>query len=208
MNKQPLVSVIIPYNKDRGYLTQAIRSVKNQSYKNVELILSQSDRSVGCNMNRGIEKSKGDLICYLAEDDLLPKRSIESRVDYFLEYPNTDFVHGRGWKMFKDGSKTEYKLNDSRTTFKSCLENNGIMGGTTMYRKELFQKFKFDEELWTAEEWDFHLRLLKSKKKLSFVNDFCYIYRRHYEQKSIGNLSNEYQNKRNIVKDEIRKRYI
>jgi len=202
------VSVIIPYKEDRGYLGEALNSIHQQTYKNVELILSQSDNTAGYNMNRGIEKATGDLICYLCDDDLLTKNSIQDRVDYFLEYPNTDFVHGRGWKLLQNGSKYEYKLNDSRTTFKSCLINNGIMGGSTMYRKELLEEFKFDEELWTCEEWELHLRMLKAGKKLSFVGKFCYIYRIHPLQKSIGNRSFEYQSKRDKVKDEIRNKYI
>ena len=40
------VSVIIPYNKDRGWLNEAIESVNNQTHKNIELILSQSDKRV------------------------------------------------------------------------------------------------------------------------------------------------------------------
>ena len=35
----PLVSIIIPYSVDRGYLQQAIDSVKNQNYTNIELLI-------------------------------------------------------------------------------------------------------------------------------------------------------------------------
>ncbi len=55
----PKVSIIIPYKIDRGYLNEAIESVKNQTYKGeIELILSQSNGSVSYNLNQGILKAR------------------------------------------------------------------------------------------------------------------------------------------------------
>jgi glycosyltransferase involved in cell wall biosynthesis len=200
------VSIIIPFNKNRGYLSEAIKSVEQQTYKDYEIILSESDNTVGYNFNKGLYKAKGELICFLAEDDMLTPNSLEDRV-HFMRFNDCDFIHGRAWEYWDNGTKREYKLNKPDVTFESCLQNNGIHGGTVMYRRELFDIYRFNEELTTSEEWEFNLRLLFNKKKLSFVDSFTYLYHRHSQQKSIGNQSNEYQEKRNKVKNEIRSWY-
>jgi len=200
------VSIIIPYKEDRGYLGEALNSIHQQTYKNFEIIRSQSDNTVGYNFNKGLYKAKGDLICYLCDDDMLTLNSLEDRVR-FMHDNDCDFMHSRGWEYWDNGTKREYKLNNPDVTFESCLANNGIMGGSTMYRRELFDTYRFNEELTTGEEWEFHLKLLKDGKKLSFLDSFSYIYRRHELQKSIGNTQKAYQYERQKIKDKIRSWY-
>ena len=59
------VSIIIPYKDNRGWLDKAITSVENQTYSNIELIVSQGDNGVSKNLNKGIKKATGDYIKYL-----------------------------------------------------------------------------------------------------------------------------------------------
>jgi glycosyltransferase involved in cell wall biosynthesis len=199
------VSVIIPYNIDRGFLQQAIDSVQAQTYRDFEIILSQSEGTGGYNMNRGIEKATGDLLCYLCEDDLLPANSLSDRVEAMEDY---DFIHCRGVQFWEEYDKSQpWQLTNSYAELNSMLVQNGIMGGTTMYRRELFDEFMWDEDLWTGGEYDFHLKLLHNNKRLGFCDRFVYKYRRHSLQKSLGNTSAEYQNKRREQVELIRNRY-
>lgn len=195
----PKVSVIIPYKEDR-FLEEAIESVKNQTYKNWELIKVKSDARIGTNINVGASKATGDFIAILAEDDLLPPNSLEDRVNGMKDF---DFIHTRG-KMFgsRDG---EWPLTNPYCDFNYLLKENGIMGGTPMYRREIFKEFKWDENLWTAEEREFHLQLLYAGKRIGFVDKFCYLYRRHNNQKSIG--SQEYMRQREAEKLRMLKKY-
>src|SRR5690606_22797296 len=135
--KLPKVSVIIPYNKDRGWLNEAIESVENQTYKGeVELILSQSDNRVGYNINRGIERSTGDLIKWFGEDDKLHvdciSRSVSSMED-------NDLIHGRAFN-FND-SKPSLSYEHTPDMHAPTLEDrpikNRIHGGTLMYRSDV-----------------------------------------------------------------------
>ena len=204
---QPKVSVIIPFNKDRGYLNAAIESLLSQTFKDYELILSESDNTAGVNMNRGIKKADGKYICYLCEDDLLTPNSLKARFD-FMEANDFDFIHSKGQKLYEDGALKEYSLTNPYAQFNSVSHDNGIMGGSTMYRADILKDNLFDEELTTAEEWELHLRLLSLGYKLGYLDSFTYIYRMHYKQKSIGNLSTEYQAKRDKIKEQIRSRFL
>lgn len=199
-----MISVIIPYDKDRGYLDKAVASIQNQTYRDFEIILSCSEASGGVNMNNGIAKSKGDYICYLCEDDLLPEDSLQNRINAIGD---SDFIHGRGL-VFGDGKRDKlYSLTNPYAELASMLIQNGIMGGTMLYKREVFDKFKWDELLWTGGEYDFNLKLLFNGLRLGFCNDVVYKYRRHSLQKSLGNTNAKYQNQRAVQIETIRNRY-
>ncbi len=197
------VSIIIPYNIDRGYLQEAIDSVHAQTYRNYELILSQSENTGAYNIMRGVEKASGDLIKWLGEDDKLLPNCIEQSVKAIEGY---DFIHAKGYNWYTD-YKEPYKLTNPDCNLDNMLIQNGINGGTVMYKAELFKRFSFDESLWTAGEYDFHLNLLSNSCNLGYLDKFVYLYRRHPKQKSLGNTSTEYQAKRRKVVEMIRSRY-
>lgn len=203
----PLVSVIIPYNKDRGFLLEAIASVENQTYGNIELILSKSNNGVSYNLNKGIKVSSGVYIKYLCEDDVLTNNSIEDSVKTML-FENYDFIHGNSIDFNKDGTVRIYIPSIKYPTFDDALLYNMLHGGTLMYNKRVFNQYGlFDESLWTAEEYDFNLRLLSNNVKLGYCDNILYKYRLHTQQKSIGNTDAVYQGKRDAVREEIRSRY-
>jgi len=204
----PLVSVIIPYNRDRSFLKEAIQSVDDQIYHNIELILSESPGSVGYNLNRGIEKAKGKFIKYLCDDDLLPYDSIENSISAFAN--GVDFIHGTACNFWPDGKSDIYTPDYFNPTLEQMLSKNVIHGGTLMYRREVFEKYgMFDETLWTGEEYEFNLRILAAGARLGYCEKPpLYFYRRHAAQKSLGNTSSEYQRKRAIAIQAIKNKYL
>jgi teichuronic acid biosynthesis glycosyltransferase TuaG len=96
-----LVSVIIPYYRKRRYIESTIKSVLNQNYKNLEILIiyddsNQSDlefikkiikfdkkikliinkKNIGVanSRNKGIKKCRGKYIAFLDSDDLWKKK--------------------------------------------------------------------------------------------------------------------------------------
>lgn len=197
------VSIIIPYQKDRGYLQEAINSVHRQTYQDIELILSQSDKGVSYNLNRGIKKSTGDFIKYLCDDDMLTPNSITDSVNAMK---GCDFIHGNAYNLFPNGNTTRHIAQP--TDLKGMLEYNRIHGGTLMYRRDVFERFGyFNESLWTGEEYEFNLRLLSQGASLGVSNRFLYYYRRHEQQKSLGNKEIEYRLRRAEEIERIKNMY-
>ena len=178
-----MVSVIIPYDKDRGFLDEAILSVHRQTYKDWELILEHSDEFLGANMNRGIVKARGEFIKMLAEDDELTPDCLKILVNGIQGY---DFVYSDaenfgdlspGWPAYSS---------DKTTTLQEMLKGNCIHGGTTLYRRDMFlEAGGYNERLWTAEEYDLHLRLMKKGYKHRHVKGIVYRYRIHESNKSM-----------------------
>jgi glycosyltransferase involved in cell wall biosynthesis len=200
-----MVSIIIPYNVDRGYLNQAIESVKQQTYKGeIELILSQSDNGVSYNINRGVERAKGDYIKFFAEDDLLTPNCIEDSMNA-IKY--CDFIHGKAFN-FHEQRPSRNNTHTPRVKIpklSDMLVSNVIHGGTLFYRREMFGQF--DESLWTGEEYDFNMMLLSQGAKIGYVDKVVFNYRLHDFQKSIGKHTLEYKAKRKEAIEAIKNRY-
>jgi glycosyltransferase involved in cell wall biosynthesis len=103
MSDFPLVSVLMPLHNKEDYVAEAIKSVLNQTYQNIELIIvddgstdgsfdiakrfvsdkvllyKQENKGVSAARNVAFEHSKGDFIQYLDADDVLESRKIEEQ---------------------------------------------------------------------------------------------------------------------------------
>jgi glycosyltransferase involved in cell wall biosynthesis len=114
--KQPLVSVIIPFYKGKEWLEEALDSVKQQTYKNLEIILindgsnedisylisndinyyEQNNKGVSSARNIGIGKSTGEFIAFLDSDDLWEKNKIQIQLNEMLKkqyiWSHTNYV--------------------------------------------------------------------------------------------------------------------
>lgn len=204
------ISIIIPYVHDRGYLAEAVESAERAiDFAKVkgEVILSQSENGVSYNLNRGIERAKGDLITYLCDDDLLPLEAIKHTV---LGMRGHDFVHGNATTIYEDNFKfvepriKRYTPKIKRPSLRQMLETNYIHGGTVTYRRAIVTGEWFDEDLWCAEEYDFNLFLLADHKSIGYINADLYTYRHHATQKS-KQMNN--QSERRLAVEQIRDRY-
>jgi len=214
----PTVSIIIYFNRDRGWLKECVQSVNNLRYNGkIDLIVeSNPNYNASQNLNEGIKKAKGKYIRYLSEDDLLPQYSIHESV-LKLEESDADFIHGNAvnfWGypvIYPEGhisfsGRTEKQI---PTLLYPSLEDmlivNRLHGGTVVYKTEVLKENLFDESLTSAEEYDVNLKLLKKGFKLDYANNFLYFYRRHTQQKSLGVGAN--QDERTKVREQIKSRY-
>ena len=134
MNNNPLVSVIIPVYNHENYIQAAIKSIINQTYQNIELIVindgskdssyqkmielkeecekrfsnvimeTKENEGTCKTYNKLISKSNGKYIYLIASDDISKPQAIEKEVE-FLEN-NSDFVLavGNNEVIDKDGN--------------------------------------------------------------------------------------------------------
>ncbi len=110
-NKLPLVSVVIPTYNHAEFLKQAIDSVLDQDYPNIELIVlddgsidrtrsvleqyknkffweTQENMGQSATLNKGWNRSKGDILAYLSADDLLLPHAINRSVECLMSNPD------------------------------------------------------------------------------------------------------------------------
>jgi glycosyltransferase involved in cell wall biosynthesis len=110
LTKKPKVSIIIPFFRHMEcakspkfpYFEYAkpikgcIESVRNQTYKNKEIIFAdtRSSRGSGVVRNRAIEKTKGDIIFFVCPDAILVGRNVISDLVKIFEKNGTDIIVG------------------------------------------------------------------------------------------------------------------
>ena len=172
------VSIIIPYNKDRGYLKQAIASASSQDFwGEYEVITECSDANVSVNINNAVKRCTGRYIKLLGEDDLLTTDCLaQLHTGAPLVCANALNVGEMGHCMVSRSGPPN-RLRD-------LIRKNTIHGGTVLYRRDLLEKYPFDESLVTGEEYDLHLRLISDGYRFDYVDEVVYMYRIHLEQKS------------------------
>ena len=139
MNKEPLVTVIIPCYNHENYIEECLKSVVLQTYKNIELIIlndGSRDKSaekilnlmdecknrfvrfefidklnegVSKTLNQGIQWSMGKYISPLSSDDLIFPDKIEKLVELFEE-SNEKVGMICGDAIFINETSTKYEM--------------------------------------------------------------------------------------------------
>ena len=183
------ISVIIPFNKNRGFLSEAVKSAENQTFTgSVQILKWFGLNSVAKNINSALEVAEGRYIKLCAEDDLLTPNCL---MDLYTKIEQGyDMVIANAINLDKE-KETEYKSSIPVDLF-TLSKYNSIHGLTVLYKKEALDFIKeeydyyFDESLDCAEEYDLHLRLLKHGARMGYVNSVVGIYRIHADQKSLG----------------------
>lgn len=129
-NDKKLVTVIITtYKREKKFLLEAIKSVKNQSYSNIEIIvvddnginselqkenqfLLKEDQDIiyvvnevnsgaQISRNKGILASHGEYIACLDDDDIWKEDKIEKQVK-LMEEENLDLVFCNGYRFYNN----------------------------------------------------------------------------------------------------------
>ena len=180
-NPKPKVTVIIPYNIDRGWLKDAIASVPEW----VQLLVSQGEGNWPENFNKVLDQATGDYIKFLHEDDMLNTGGIEALVEA-IEEQDVDFVHGNAFEIYMNHNRHlgRYAPSIRIPTLQDLMKKNVIHSATLMYRKRVFDIVgTFNESLNTMEEYEFNLRCLKAGLKIGYCNSMVAYYRRHPAQK-------------------------
>jgi GT2 family glycosyltransferase len=185
----PLISVIVAVFNGRETLQGCIDSVALQTYANKELIvvdggstdgtinlLQESDQKIDCWIsepdngiydawNKGLQRARGEWVCFLGADDFLWDATVfEGMAKGLGKLPQSITVaYGRIMLIGMDG-KTQRSLGEPweqvRDSFKQymCIPHVGMM-----HRRSLFErKGLFDRSFKIAGDYEFLLRELKT----------------------------------------------
>ena len=177
-----MVSVVVPYKEDRGFLTKCIDSIHAQEYPDFEVIEVKNDAPVVVNINIGLKEARGAFFKVVGEDDWLPPNSLLDLVKGMKGHPwiCANAINTDGHRVNSQETPPLDKLN-----LKDMANHNVIHNGTTMYRTEILREIGgMDETLWTGEEYEMHLRLMSKGFLPGYVNKFVYYYRVWGNQKS------------------------
>ena len=212
---QKLITVIIPNHNYARYLDQAIQSVLEQSYDNLELIvvnngstdnsmevlegygnkirlINQPNFGQSGARNSGLLASKGEYIAFLDADDFWDLTKLEKQIELLNE--TTQLVYC-GISPFKDPGRKKlqsvlpkYKGNCANYFINFPGESIVLSGeSTALFSRELLKRVGiFDEELNSTAGWDF-FRRCSWLTNFDFISEPLVNYRLHSSNMSNAN---------------------
>jgi len=205
MEKQPLVSIILPAYNSEKYIQRAVESALKQSYKNIEVIViddspndktmdiiseirKRDDRAVYVknenrlgfvkSLNKGIRTAKGEYIARLDSDDYwCAPNKLEKQVR-FLEDHRDYVLCGGGCISIDDTGRELYKwLYLEKDVRKTIFFENQLIHSAVVFRKGAYESAGgYDEQLDYCEDWDLWLKMGRIGKLYNFQDYFvCYL---------------------------------
>ena len=178
-----LVSIIIACKNNEEYITKCLESVRNQTYKNWELIIVDNfstDKTLeiakkytdkvyqlgperSTQFNYGFSKSSGELIYRIGAEFQLQPDVIAKCVDKINEGFDALALHNRSlgdgiWARVRYLERESYK-------------NDDTVVAVRFFRRQVFENVGgFDESLIANEDFDLHNRIVESGYKWAHVD--------------------------------------
>lgn len=208
-SSNPLVSVVVSTYNRADLIGETIKSILNQTYRNLELIIvddgsTDNTREVvegfgdwriryiftdnwggpARPRNIGIKRAKGEYIAFCDDDDLWFPNKIEEQLKHF-----DDDIIGVGSAIIKIGNLTFHNRkkknnHDYTVDFSEILCGKKASLSSLMIRNENFL-FDENENLKFVEDFEFQLRMTyETNKKIKILSEPLIYYRIHPENKS------------------------
>jgi len=158
VTKNPLISVVIPTQKNREELLErAIKSIKKQTYKRIEIIPVLEGNNAADSRNIGIDKSSGKYIAFLDDDDEWLPDKLEKQVKKLENHPSVNLVicwtlDKRYDEQYIDKYPEFVYLYNALKLFRLSSTSSYI------FRKSALEKF--DVNFPTAQEYELAIRTL------------------------------------------------
>lgn len=151
-----------------------------EAYPMSRLIRKPTNRGVSSARNRGLEVAKGDFILFLDDDDLLAEGVLKAGMTVFDMHPEADVVMTRGEVLYEGASESQirrqkaiFEYNQRRYARLNYRDPSFFLVYTPpihclLFRRQVFQKGRFDEELKYGE--DRMLWLYLRKRGIRFIS--------------------------------------
>ncbi|MEA3446163.1 MAG: glycosyltransferase family A protein [Bacteroidota bacterium] len=200
-NDDTLVSVIITVYNGAKYIAEAIQSIIDQDYKNIEIIVvddgsidntrsavekfgphvsyyHQEKSGIAAGKNHGIEKAKGEFFAFIDADDIWIKKKISSQLNSFENNPSLDMVFGHVEHFYDpempEEERKKYYCPDKATP--------GLSSVTLLIRRNSFFKVGiFDQQYRKGIFNDWYLRASDLGLK-SFMHPEVFMKRRIHQK--------------------------
>lgn len=178
------VTIITVCKNAQDTIEATIKSVLYQDYKNIEYIIidgksidktlgiinkykkkistivSEEDSGIYFAMNKGIEKSTGDILYFLNSGDLLFNTNVISSVVKVFNKTNSSIVYG-DIELYESGNQVKLILRRQNHVNNFFLVHGTIYHQSIFAKKYIFEKYgKFDTRYKLQADYEWILRLI------------------------------------------------
>lgn len=185
----PRLSIIIPSFNSLNLLRECLDSIKEQSFKEYEVIIidgqstdgtidflktlntpyfwkSEPDNGIYDAMNKGIDVARGEWLYFLGCDDLLyDKNTLETVFHQKIDDHSSLLI---GKVKYDFGPKDSLLIKKNKGTFqpswsKKIWFKNTVHHQGVFYKRDLFRTQKYSLDYKILSDYDFNLKLFKRK---------------------------------------------
>ncbi len=205
------ISVITPSYNQGAYLEATLRSLLDQEYPDLELIVidggstdqsveiirryesalshweSERDRGQSHALNKGFAHVHGDIWTWLNSDDLLEAGVLQRVADVFAQHPEVGVVYGDCVYVAQDGATIVAPFRGEPYSRVRHLAHRFIAQPSCFFRTSMVPP-AVREDLHYCMDYDLWLKLAARGVKFHYVPEVFSRYRLHDESKSVSAL--------------------
>jgi glycosyltransferase involved in cell wall biosynthesis len=229
----PKISIVTPSFNQAAYLEEALRSVKNQGYPNVEHIvvdgastdgsvevlrrhasrpgwehlrwLSEPDRGQSEALNTGFRMATGDIVGWLNSDDRYRPKCFAHVVSTLTQMPATDVVYGDYVWIDVAGNCLQVRKEIEFSLFVLAYHRVLYIPSTaTFFRRSVLEDDNLiDTQYQYAMDYEFFLRLALMGYRFCHIPQLLADFRWHSESKTGKTAAKQFEEH-----DQIAERYL
>ena len=213
----PKFSIIIPVYNVEKYLKKCLESIKNQSYKDYEVIIvndgstdkskdildeydykviNQKNQGLSVARNNGVKKAKGKYLIFVDSDDYIEKDYVEVLYNNLIK-EDADLSCCSLYEVFKNeiknkSKKDKYYVMNSYETIEKTFTDEGlnVYVWNKLYKKELFKNIKFPVNKNSEDIYVMH-EIISSCKKIVYesIPKYYYVQRKNSIVNNINKIN-------------------
>jgi glycosyltransferase involved in cell wall biosynthesis len=197
------VSVIMAVYNSEKFLSEAIESILNQTFKDFEfiiiddcssdnsldiiknyakqdkrIILIENKKNIGLtkSLNKGLKIAKGKYIARIDADDIALSERLEKQYNFLEKNPGIFLLGTGAYNIDENGNVKSIKkpLTNSDLIKKTLYYKNCIYHPTITFSNE---GFLYREKFYYSQDYDFYLRMISEAKKLTNTPNLLIKYR-------------------------------
>lgn len=227
------VTIIMPVYNGEKYIKEAIDSIVNQTFKDwellciddcssdssvkiiqsyederIKLLCNNENRGIAFTRNIGLENAKTEYIALLDDDDIAMPYRLEKEVEYLDLHTDIHVVGGHQRQIDAQGNdlNKQWSVPLNPNYLKAyLLFNNGVVNGSTMFRREFIEKnsIRYKDNMCGAEDYMFWVECSLHGKIKNLDNVF--LLWRVAGQNETFNMIDNYKQKRFAALKKIKK---
>jgi glycosyltransferase involved in cell wall biosynthesis len=229
MPGNPLVSVVLPVFNAAEFVEEALESILNQTYKNLQIIIIDDGSTDGSaeivrkfndsriqlhkhptnqglisTLNEGFELAQGNYIARMDADDVALATRIEKQVRYMENNPHIGLLGSWTENFGAQRGIAKYPVNPEENDWQ-MLYRSSFSHPSAMLRTEVLKQhqLRFDEEFLHAEDYEFATRL-SLYTRLSNLPEVLLKYRVHAHSVSSRYREIQHYNTLRIIQRSLR----
>jgi glycosyltransferase involved in cell wall biosynthesis len=169
-----------------------------------KIITNSEQKGLTKNLNIGIKASNGELIARMDADDICMPGRFAKQVKYLLDHKDVAVISGFVELIDEDGNEKGQWQDDREANswmkikralpWKNCIAHPAVM-----MRKNIFEKYKYNETQRSSQDWDLWLQLAANNVIIEKIDEPLLLYRVHSKSITAGSLRKSAYRKIHIV---------